>query len=312
LVVVFTLMRAAQGQQQVQNPVTHITTNLRRMRTSLLDGVAQYLLPLYDVLAHTGTCDMNLLVGGTMVLRFAHAIHCIESGKQITKTFGEGLSYAAWRTSPAAVESIVRPELSRIHEGIALRDAAWEDAHHNQPHYVYLSKTSAVKVGVTRTCNVPSRWIDQGATEAIRLAETPYRQLAGLMEVALKGHFAATTAWRAMLQNRRTGEDVHTRKEEALALLPAAYAPFFCADDTVTRIAYPVLQYPDRVTSLKLDTTPAFTGTLTGIKGQYLLFADGHVLNVRAHAGYRVHLECEPPDGALSGCLTRSSGRAST
>ena len=148
-----------------------------------------------------------------------------------------------------------------------------------------------MKVGVTRTCNVPSRWIDQGATEAIRLAETPYRQLAGLIEVALKGHFADTTAWRAMLQNRSTGEDVRTRKEEALALLPAAYAPFFCADDTVTRIAYPVLQYPDRVTSLKLDTTPAFTGTLTGIKGQYLLFADGHVLNVRAHAGYRVHLE---------------------
>src|SRR5713101_6259087 len=77
-------MRAAQGQQQVQNPVTHITTNLRRMRTSLLDGVAQYLLPLYDVLAHTGTCDMNLLVGGTMVLHFAHAIHCIESGKSMT------------------------------------------------------------------------------------------------------------------------------------------------------------------------------------------------------------------------------------
>ena len=155
-----------------------------------------------------------------MVVRFAHAIHCIDSGKQITKTFGEGLSYAAWRTSPAAVESIVRPELSRIHEGIALRDAAWEDAHHNQPHYVYLSKTSAVKVGVTRTCNVPSRWIDQGATEAIRLAETPYRQLAGLMEVALKVHFADTTAWLAMLQNRSTEEDVRTRKEAALALLP--------------------------------------------------------------------------------------------
>jgi len=284
-------MRTAQVPQQEQNPVTCITTNLRRMHTALVDGAAHYVLPLYDVLTPTGTCPMNPLVGGTVVLRFAHAIHCIESGKQITKTFGEGLSYAAWRTSPAAVESIVRPELSRIHEGIALRDAAWEDAHHNQPHAVYLSQTSAVKVGVTRTANVPSRWIDQGATEAILLAETPYRQLAGLMEVALKGHFADRTAWRAMLQNRSAGDDLRTRKEEALALLPAVYTPFFCTDDTVTRIAYPVLQYPDRVTALKLDATPAFTGTLTGIKGQYLLFADGHVLNVRAHAGYRVHLE---------------------
>lgn len=284
-------MRAAQVEQQVQNPVTRITTNLRSMHTALVDGAAQYVLPLYDVLAPTGTCAMNPLVGGTVALRFAHAIHCVESGKQIKKTFGEGLSYDVWRTSPAAVESIVRPELSRIHEGIALRDAAWEEAHHNQPHYVYLSKTSAVKVGVTRTANVPSRWIDQGATEAIRLAETPYRQLAGLMEVALKEHFADRTAWRAMLQNRSVSDDLRVRKDEALFLLPVAYAPFFCADDTVTRIAYPVLQYPDRVTTLKLDTTPAFTGTLTGIKGQYLLFADGHVLNVRAHAGYRVHLE---------------------
>ena len=284
-------MRTAQVPQQEQTQVTCITTNLRRMHTALVDGAAHYVLPLYDVLTPTGTCPMNPLVGGTVALRFAHAIHCIASGKQITKTFGEGLSYAAWRTSPAAVESIVRPELSRIHEGIALRDAAWEDAHHNQPHAVYLSTTSAVKVGVTRTANVPSRWIDQGATEAILLAETPYRQLAGLMEVALKGHFVDRTAWRAMVQNRSAGDDLRTRKEEALALLPAVYTPFFCPDDTVTHIAYPVLQYPARVTALKLDATPAFTGTLTGIKGQYLLFADGHVLNVRAHAGYRVHLE---------------------
>jgi hypothetical protein len=242
------------------------------MRTTLVDGMAHYLLPLYDVLDPTGTCVMNPLVGGTVTLRFAHAIHCIASGQHITKTFGEGLSYAAW-----------------------------EEAHHNTPHYVYLSKTSAVKVGVTRIGNVPSRWIDQGATEAIVLAETPYRQLAGLMEVALKGHLTATTAWRAMLQNRSPEEDVRTCKGKALALLPTAYAPFFCTDDTITRIAYPVLQYPAKVTSLKLDTTPVFTGTLTGIKGQYLLFAEGQVLNVRAHAGYRVCLEFEPPDGALSG-----------
>ena len=285
-------MGAAGVPQQGQNPVTCIHTNLRRMRTVLQDGVADYVLPLYDVLAPTGTCAMNSLVGGTVALRFEHAIHCIESGKSIKKTFGEGLSYDAWRTSPAAVESIVRPELSRIHEGIALRDAAWEEAHHNTPHYVYLSQTSAVKVGVTRAANVPSRWIDQGATAAILLATTPYRQLAGLIEVTLKGHFADRTAWRAMLQSWRAGDDLRTRKGEALALLPAAYAPFLCADDTVTRIAYPVLQYPARVTSLKLDATPAFTGTLTGIKGQYLLFDDGRVLmNVRAHAGYRVRLE---------------------
>lgn len=201
------------------------------------------------------------------------------------------MSYDAWITSPMAVESIVRPELSRIHEGIALRDAAWEEEHHNKPHYVYLSKTSNIKVGVTRIGNVPSRWIDQGATEAILIAETPYRQLAGLIEVYLKDHFADKTAWQAMLKNLSTDALLDVKKEEALSLLPEEYEPFFFDDDTITRIKYPVLHYPDKVKSLKLDSTPEFRGRISGIKGQYLIFSDGTVFNVRSHSGYRVEIE---------------------
>ncbi len=47
------------------------------------------------------------------------------------------------------------------------------------PHYVYLSKTSGLKVGVTRATQIPTRWIDQGAVEAVIIAETPYRGAAG-------------------------------------------------------------------------------------------------------------------------------------
>lgn len=260
------------------------------MRTSL-DGVVQYVLPLYDNLENTGTFLMNSLVGERITIHFSGEINCIATGKKIKKTFGEGLSYDAWLTSPMAVESIVRPELSRIHEGIALRDAAWEEEHHNKPHYVYLSKTSNVKVGVTRVTNVPSRWIDQGATEAIILAETPYRQLAGLIEVALKEHFADKTAWQAMLKNTPFEVSLQTKKEEAFSLLSDEYEAFFFDDDTITRINYPVLGYPEKVKSLKIDNTPEFSGVLSGIKGQYLLFDDGHVFNVRAHAGYKIQLE---------------------
>ena len=111
------------------------------------------------------------------------------------------MSYDAFKSSPLAVESIIRPELSRIHEGVALRDYDWEMAHHMQPHIVYLSKTAGIKVGVTRETQIPYRWIDQGAVEALILAKTPYRQAAGLIEVALKKHISDKTNWRKMLQN---------------------------------------------------------------------------------------------------------------
>ena len=154
-----------------------------------------------DVLDPGDEIDMNSLIGKQVRITFENTIHCVVTGKKIKKTFGEGMSYPAWISSPSSVESIIRPELSRIHEGIALRDAEWEEEHHNKPHFVYISRTAGIKVGVTRSTNVPYRWIDQGAVEAILLAETPYRQLAGLIEVSLKEHMSDKTNWRAMLKN---------------------------------------------------------------------------------------------------------------
>lgn len=265
-----------------------ITTHLRKMRTSL-DGQAQYLLPIVDILEHSGTYFMNPLVGETIQIQFENEIHCIETGKKIKKTMGEGLSYEAFMSSPLASPSIVRPELSRIHEGIALRDAAWEEEHHNKPHYVYLSRTSDIKVGVTRTPNIPSRWIDQGASEAIILAETPYRQLAGLIEVSLKDHMADKTNWQAMLKNVCNDQtDLVEKKNQVLDFLPEEFHDFVFDNDEVTAIDYPVLAFPEKVKSLKLDTTPFIEGKLIGIKAQYLIFEDGRVLNIRSHSGYKV------------------------
>jgi hypothetical protein len=268
-----------------------LTTNLRKMSTSLDEG-AKYILNVVNIVDYEGTYFMNPLVGEEICIRYEGDIHCIESGKKIRKTFGEGMSYDAWLKSPLSAPSIVRPELSRIHEGIALRDAAWEEEYHNKPHYVYLSLTSGVKVGVTRVQNKISRWIDQGAVQGIVVAETPYRQLAGLMEVELKNHLADKTAWQAMLRYRFTGEiSLVEFKERMLSALPSEFEAFFCDNDEVTTIDYPVIAYPEKLKSLKLDTTPHYRGKLTGIKGQYLVFEDGTVFNVRAHAGYRVTIE---------------------
>lgn len=265
--------------------------NLRKM-TTWLEDQACYALPLHDVLRAMEPLPMNELVGREMAITFSGQIHCVVSGKQIKKAYGEGMAYDVWLKSPLAVESIIRPELSRIHEGIALRDKDWEEEHHNKPHFVYLSRTSGIKVGVTRTSNVPSRWIDQGATEALVIAETPYRQLAGLIEVRLAKEISDKTNWRDMLMNRMGDpRQLSAVRESLFPLLDEAYHPYLLDGETPQHITYPVLEYPGKVNSLKLDSTASFSAKLMGIKGQYLIFAGGWVFNVRSHAGYRIRLE---------------------
>lgn len=264
--------------------------NLRKMESSLEEAV-QYHLPLYDVLEPLVRIDMNALLGKPLQLEYQGYINSVLSGKKMTKCYGEGLTYQEFMTSPLAVESIMHPELSRIHEGIALRDEAWERAHHLKPHYVYLALTSGVKVGVTRTSNVPFRWIDQGATQAILLAETPYRQAAGLIEVALKKHIADKTNWQQMLKSEHALQiDLRKEKERLSDLLPDELKQYITRDNTMMHLNYPVLKYPDKVQSIQLLKTPLIEGILQGIKGQYLMFDGGKVINIRSHTGYRVKL----------------------
>jgi hypothetical protein len=261
--------------------VMKVTGNVRKMSSEYGDPV-QYQWVVADVLESMEPIDLNPLIGNEIKLSFNQEIHCVATGKKIKKTFGEGLSYDAWLTSPMASPSIIRPELSRIHEGIALRDFEWEQRNHNQPHFVYL----------TRTSNIPYRWIDQGATEGIILAQTPYRQLAGLIEVNLKDHFPDKTHWQNMLKNVfMNTKNMVEAKEEALNWLPEEFQDFIFDDDKITTLQYPVLRYPVKIRSIKLDKEPEIQSVLTGIKGQYLLFENGAVMNVRSHAGYRVTLE---------------------
>jgi Protein of unknown function (DUF2797) len=275
--------------------MTTITTNLRKMSTSLGESVkALYSLPLMSNLEYRGSENINDWVGKYISVRFTSTINCIETGKKIKKTYGEGLSYEAFLTSPSSNPSIIRPELSRIHEGIALRDFEWEQKHHNQPHFVYLSRTSDIKVGVTRSTNLFSRWIDQGASEGIRFAETPYRQLAGAIEVLLKEHLTDKTAWQAMLKCESVSDvNLLERKNQLLEYLPEELHAFIADDDSITTIEYPIIQKPSKPKSIKLDTTPELEGKLLGIKGQYWLFEDDRVLNIRSHAGYEVEITCK-------------------
>lgn len=258
--------------------------NLRKMKTHLDDRVS-YELILSD------TVGMNELVGEHITLNWLGTINCQKCGKITKKSFGEGFCYNCFVSAPEAAECIIRPELCRAHLGEG-RDPQWEEEHHNRPHVVYLAASSAVKVGITRMEQVPTRWIDQGASSAIVLAVTPNRYEAGVLEVALKDVFTDKTHWQKMLKNDiDLSIDLIEEKWSLEEHLPGDLVDQFSDDDEITELIYPVLSYPQTVKSMTFDKIPKISGKLEGIKGQYLIFEGGQVLNIRKHTGYYVEVE---------------------
>ncbi len=242
----------------------------------------------------TDPWELQTALGSKVRLDFTGAIHCTVTGKRIRKTYGDGMSFDAWRSAPEAVESVLRPELSRIHEGIALRDAVWEREHHLAPHVTYLSFTGGIKVGVTRSVQALTRWMDQGATAAIRVLEVPYRQLAGSAEVLLKSAFSDRTQVAAML--RQVAPDapaLAAAKERALLVLGEEFEPFISESDDVIQFEYPLVEWPKAIQTVSLDRVPSIEGTLVAVKGQYLVWDTGVALNIRSHAGYEVILDID-------------------
>lgn len=251
-----------------------------------------YSLPLFANLEAKGDLDLNELVNRYVRIQFTGNMNCVETGRSIRKTYGDGLCYDAWLKSPSASPSVIHPELSRIHEGIALRDFEWEMKHHNCPHVVYLSFTDKVKVGVTRDSNRLTRWIDQGAMAAIVFAITPYRQLAGEMEVFLKNYVSDKTSYQAMIQCSEADISALVQESDRLEkVLSEDLGMFLSEDSDIIRIHYPIQTIPSKVMSVKLERAPILAGRLMGIKGQYLIFDSGEVINIRSHAGYEVEIE---------------------
>ncbi|MBL7963909.1 MAG: DUF2797 domain-containing protein [Flavobacteriales bacterium] len=225
-------------------------------------------------------------IGGRFGLRFTGGRVCMACGKAVKKFYGQGLCYPCLRDAPEASECIVRPELCRAHLGEG-RDPAWEQRNHAQEHVVYLSFTGAVKVGVTRSTQVPVRWIDQGATGAVVIARTPYRQLAGLIEVDLKRLFTDRTDWRAMLGTREAHtERLLAAREQALAALPTRLQEWALPAEPPLELRFPLHEPLGPVRSLSFEKVPGIAGRLVGIKGQYLIWDGGRVFNVRNHSGY--------------------------
>lgn len=258
------------------------TGNLRKMRTELNTPVDYYLT--FDSVE----LNINEFLGKQIELEYTGEINCVKCGKKTKKSFAQGFCYPCFKSAPEAEECVLRPELCRAHEGIA-RDLEYAEAHCLKDHFVYLSLTSGIKVGVTRKSQIPIRWIDQGAIAAVKLAKTPNRYTAGLIEVALKEHFADKTNWRNMLSYKiNEDRDLEGKKKYAVSKLPEELKQYVIEENVIQEIEYPKLEIPPKVASLNFDKTPLVQGILTGIKGQYLVFNNKEVLNIRKFGGYKV------------------------
>lgn len=250
---------------------------LKKMPTENLETIQYYLDMESDFL------NMNQLLGTSMTMTFVkyECLNC-HLNKQI---YRQGFCKSCFFETPNAGDWIMRPELSKAHLGIEDRDLAYEQSVQLKPHIVYLANSSNVKVGVTRKQQVPTRWIDQGAHEAIEIVEVPNRYLAGITEVALKEFVADKTNWRKMLKNDIEDANLLEWRDKLKAYIPDEAKEYFIDSNTETHINFPVNKYPEKPKSLNLVKEISYSGILVGIKGQYLIFEDQTVFNVRANEG---------------------------
>ena len=264
--------------------------NVRKMTTTLEAPVA-YALPLGDQ-----SVPMNALLGQQLQLHYEGVINCVACGRKSSKSFNQGYCYPCFRSLAQCDSCIMSPEKCHYAQGTC-REPEWGETHCMIEHVVYLANTSGLKVGITRHSQVPTRWMDQGATQAQPIFRVDTRHHSGIVETLFKDHVADKTSWQAMLKGDAAPVDLELARQrlvEACAdALLRAREEFGLQSITElqgaqeTRISYPVLEFPLKVKSFNLDKTPTVEGTLMGIKGQYLILDTG-VINMRKYGGYHL------------------------
>jgi len=272
-----------------------IQGSIRKMTAQLQDTV-QYSLPIGEM-----QLPLNELIGQPLRITHEATINCVSCGKKIKKSYQQGHCYPCTQKLASCDMCILKPETCHYAAGTC-REPQWGEENCFREHYVYLANSSALKVGITRGTQIPTRWIDQGATQALPIFKVQNRLHSGLIEDALKPFIADKTNWRKMLQGEAEQQDMlearNTLLEQASEALKdlsnrfdgGAYTPL--NDAKTININYPVNQYPEKIKSFNLDKTPSIEGNLMGIKGQYLIFDTG-VINLRKYAGYKLSLNTD-------------------
>ena len=279
---------------ELNGSVVEIAGHLQKMRVELPEGTGapvSYQLPL-----DTERLPLNAHLGKRLRLHYQGTIHCNHCGRKTNKSFNQGYCYPCFTKLAQCDSCIVSPEKCHYDQGTC-REPEWGERHCMVDHIVYLANSSGVKVGITRQTQLPTRWIDQGAVQAMPIMRVATRQESGLVETLFKAHVKDRTDWRAMLKGGNEAVDLAAERDNLFERCDAdlrqlqerfglqALQPI--ADATPLDIHYPVLEYPKKVASFNLDKEPTIEGTLLGIKGQYLIFDTG-VINIRKYTAYQV------------------------
>ena len=267
-----------------------ITGTLAKMRASLLDGAVQYRLPVGEE-----EIELNAFIGKTLTLTHTGNIFCCSCGKKTKKSYSQGHCFVCMKKLASCDMCIMKPETCHFAEGTC-REPQWGEENCFVDHYVYLSNTSSIKVGITRHTQIPTRWIDQGATQGLPIAKVKNRLISGLVEIELAKLIADKTNWRTLLKGnneplalKEAALELLPQVEEAIAKIQAEHGDdsVELLDENILDITFPVNEFPTKIISHNFDKNPEVTGVLNGIKGQYLLFDTG-VINIRKFGSYEV------------------------
>lgn len=270
-----------------------VARGIARKMTTRLSAPVSYSLPLGDT-----QVPINPLLGTQVHLRFSGQINCVHCGRNTAKSFNQGYCYPCFIKLAQCDSCIIHPEKCHFDQGTC-REPEWGEQFCMQDHIVYLANSSGVKVGITRATQVPTRWIDQGAVQALAIMRVRTRLQSGTLEMLFKQHVDDKTNWRDMLKGGDHLTDLHAEsarlREACRTDIDELKQRFgFHAISELTGIdpvliEYPVLAYPEKISSFNFDSDPLVEGTLQGIKGQYLIFDTG-VINMRRYAGYNLEL----------------------
>ncbi|MFJ5183378.1 DUF2797 domain-containing protein [Pseudomonas fulva] len=265
--------------------------SLSKMAVSLAAPVVQYSFRLGDTLV-----PVNPLIGKPLRLHYLGAIHCSHCGKRTKSSYSQGYCYPCMTKLAQCDMCIMAPERCHYDAGTC-RDPSWGEQFCMTDHVVYLANSSGIKVGITRATQLPTRWLDQGASQALPILRVATRQQSGLVEDLLRSQVPDRTNWRALLKGDAALLDLPALRDqvleacaEGLGQLQARFgvqAIQPLTDAEVVHMTYPVQAYPTKVVSFNLDKTPIVEGTLLGIKGQYLIFDTG-VINIRKYTAYQL------------------------
>lgn len=262
------------------------TTSVLTKMNSYSDLLVHYHLMLGEV-----RFDLTPHVGKELAITFTGKILCLNCGKKTKKSYAQGHCFPCTLKLASCDLCILKPETCHYDKGTC-REPSWGEENCLKPHVVYLANSSGLKVGITRRTQVPVRWIDQGATQALPILEVKNRLTSGLVEMLFKKHIADKTDWRKMLKGVPEEVNLQEWKEKLLELIKEELKghDYTILNEPEYKFNYPVNTYPEKVSSLSLDKTSEIKSKLIGIKGQYLIFEAG-VFNVRAHSGYEVTIE---------------------